>query len=134
MTINQQFIDTAKSAWMDSDTQHFFERFNPDHIESSSASKFGEYSLAGFTDLDDTTFETAHGGYDPVYANDDADRVLPVDIMRELEKEGIIGKLHEKYYATVGNGTAVASAKKYGAEIGKRLVADGVDAVILTST
>ena len=33
MTINQQFIDTAKSAWMDSDTQHFFERFNPDHIE-----------------------------------------------------------------------------------------------------
>ena len=107
---------------------------NPDHIESSSASKFGEYSLAGVTDLDDTTFETAHGGYDPVYANADADRVLPVDIMRELEKEGVIGKLHEKYYATVGNGTAVASAKKYGAEIGKRLKADGVDAVILTST
>ena len=107
---------------------------NPDHIESSSASKFGEYSLAGVTDLDADTFETAHGGYDPVYANEDADRVLPVDIMRDLEKEGVIGKLHEKYYATVGNGTAVASAKKYGAEIGKRLVADGVDAVILTST
>jgi glycine reductase len=107
---------------------------NPDHIESSSASKFGEYSLAGVYDLDADTFETAHGGYDPVYANEDADIVLPVDIMRELEKEGVIGKLHEKYYATVGNGTAVASAKKYGAEIGKRLVADGVDAVILTST
>ena len=107
---------------------------NPDHIESSSASKFGEYSLAGVKDLDENTYETAHGGYDPVYANDDADRVLPVDVLRDLEKEGFIGKLHEKYYATVGNGTAVASAKKYGAEIGKRLVADGVDAVILTST
>ena len=107
---------------------------NPDHIESSSASKFGEYSLAGVTDLDADTFETAHGGYDPVYANEDADRVLPVDIMRDLEKEGVIGKLHDNYYATVGNGTAVASAKMYGAEIGKRLVADGVDAVILTST
>jgi len=107
---------------------------NPDHIESSSASKFGEYSLAGVTDLDADTFETAHGGYDPVYANEDADRVLPVDVLRDLENEGVIGKLHEKYYATVGNGTAVASAKKYGAEIGKRLVADGVDAVILTST
>ena len=107
---------------------------NPDHIESSSASRFGEYSLAGFTDLDDTTFETAHGGYDPVYANADADRVLPVDVMRDLEKEGVIGKLHEKYYATVGNGTSVANAKSFGAEIGKRLKADGVDAVILTST
>jgi glycine reductase len=107
---------------------------NPDHIESSSASRFGEYSLAGVYDLDENTFETAHGGYDPVYANADADRVLPVDVLRDLEKEGVIGKLHEKYYATVGNGTAVASAKKFGAEIGKRLKADGVDAVILTST
>ena len=107
---------------------------NPDHIESSSASKFGEYSLEGVVDLDENTFETAHGGYDPVYANEDADRVLPVDVMRDLEKEGVIGKLHEKFYATVGNGTSVANAKKYGAEIGKRLKEDGVDAVILTST
>ena len=107
---------------------------NPDHIESSSASRFGEYSLAGVYDLDENTFETAHGGYDPVYANADADRVLPVDVLRDLEKEGVIGKLHEKYYATVGNGTSVANAKGFGAEIGKRLVADGVDAVILTST
>jgi betaine reductase len=107
---------------------------NPDHIESSSASKFGEYDITGVTDLTADTYETAHGGYDPVYANADADRVLPVDVMRDLEKEGVIGKLHNKYYATVGNGTAVASAKAYAAEIAKRLIADGVDAVILTST
>mgnify|MGYP002508256639 CR=1 FL=1 len=30
----------------------------------------------------------AHGGYDPVYANEDSDRVLPVDVLREMEKEG----------------------------------------------
>ena len=107
---------------------------NPDHIESSNASKFGEYSIAGVDDLTSDTFETAHGGYDPTYANDDPDRVLPMDIMRELEKEGEIGSLHDKFYTTVGNGTAVASAKKYGAEIASRLKADGVDAVILTST
>ncbi|SKA93525.1 glycine reductase [Caloramator quimbayensis] len=107
---------------------------NPDKIESSSASKFGEYSIEGVYDLTEETFETAHGGYDPVYANKDADRVLPVDVLRELEKEGIIGKLHEKYYSTVGNGTAVKSAAKFGAEIAKRLIADGVEAVVLTST
>ncbi len=107
---------------------------NPDHIESSSATKFGEYDLTGFEDLTSADHETAHGGYDPVYANADPDRVLPVDIMRQLEKEGVIGKLHNLYYATVGNGTAVASAKAYAAEIGRRLLAAGVDAVILTST
>ena len=107
---------------------------NPDHIESSSASKYGEYSIEGVNDLTAETFETAHGGYDPVYANEDADRVLHVDVMRDLVKEGKIGKLHEKFYTTVGNGTAVASAKGFAAEYAKKLVADGVDAVILTST
>lgn len=78
---------------------------NPDRIESSSASKYGEYSIAGVDDLDESTYETAHGGYDPTYANEDADRVLPVDVLREMEKEGKIGKIYDYYYATVGNGT-----------------------------
>ncbi len=107
---------------------------NPDHIESSSASKYGKYDIEGLMDLTADTFQTAHGGYDPVYANEDADRVLPVDVLRDLEKEGKIGKLHRYYYSTVGNGTSVANAKKFASEIAKELVADGVDAVILTST
>lgn len=107
---------------------------NPDHIESSSASKYGEYSLEGITNLDEANYETAHGGYDPVYANLDADRVLPVDVMRDLEAEGVIGELHNKFYSTVGNGTSVANAKAYAAEIAENLISDGVQAVVLTST
>ncbi|SDZ26643.1 glycine reductase [Proteiniborus ethanoligenes] len=107
---------------------------NPDHIESSSASKYGKYDIAGVEDLTEETYETAHGGYDPVYANIDADRVLPVDVLRDLEKEGKIGELHRYFYTTVGNGTAVASSKAFAAEFAKELKADGVDAVILTST
>lgn len=107
---------------------------NPDHIESSSASKIGKYDIEGIMDLTSETHETAHGGHDPVYANEDPDRVIPVDVLRELEKEGKIGSLHRYYYSTVGNGTAVASSKKYGAYAASELKADGVDAVILTST
>lgn len=107
---------------------------NPDHIESSSASHYGEYDITGVMDLTEDTYETAHGGYDPVYANEDADRVLPVDVLRDMEKEGIIGELHHLFYTTTGNGTAVASAKAFADEFSKKLVADGVDAVILTST
>lgn len=107
---------------------------NPDHIESSSASHYGEYDITGVTDLTSETYETAHGGYDPTYANEDADRVLPVDVLRDMEKEGIIGELHNKFYTTTGNGTAVASAKAYAAEFAAKLKNDGVGAVILTST
>ena len=107
---------------------------NPDHIESSSASKYGQYDIEGVTDLTADTYETAHGGYDPVYANEDADRVLPVDVLRDMEKEGKIGELHHLFYTTTGNGTAVASAKAFADEFSQKLKADGVDAVILTST
>lgn len=51
-----------------------------------------------------------------------------------LKKEGKIGKLHEFFYSTVGNGTAVASSKKFASEFSKKLISEGVDAVILTST
>lgn len=107
---------------------------NPDHIESSSASKYGEYCIDGVEDLTSETHETAHGGYDPVYCNQDPDRVLPVDIMREFEKAGRIGKLHEFFYTTVGNGTAVLNAVAFAKEYAQKLVAAGVDAVVLTST
>lgn len=107
---------------------------NPDHIEASSASRYGEYNLAGVRDLTADTYETAHGGYDPTYVNEDADRVLPVDVLRDLEAEGKIGLLYHTFYTTTGNGTAVASAKQFAAEIGRKLKNAGVDAVILTST
>lgn len=107
---------------------------NPDHIESSSASKYGQYSLEGINDFVPENSETAHGGYDPVYANEDSDRVVPIDIIREFLAEGKIGSLHPYWYSTTGNGTAVANAKAFSKEIGQKLVDDHVDAVILTST
>ncbi len=107
---------------------------NPDRIESSNATRYGEYDITGVDDLTDTSYETAHGGYDPVYANDDSDRVIPVDVLRDMEREGKIGSLHHLFYTTTGNGTAVASSKAFAAEFSKKLLADGVDAVILTST
>ena len=131
---NQPVVDLSKATIALVTSGGIVPKKNPDRIESSSASKYGRYDIDGVTDLTDETYETAHGGYDPVYANIDADRVLPVDVLRDLEKEGAIGKLYHHFYTTVGNGTSVANAKKYAAAIGKELVENGVDAVILTST
>jgi len=107
---------------------------NPDRIESSSASKYGEYEYAQIGSTPQDVYETAHGGYDPVYANVDSYRVLPYDVLFELQKEGKIGSIHPKYYTTTGNGTAVKSSAAFGQEIAEKLLADGVNAVILTST
>jgi len=107
---------------------------NPDRIEASSASKFGKYSLVDIVDLDSTNGETAHGGYDPVYANEDLDRVLPIDVIKEMVAAGQIGSLHDFWYSTTGNGTSVANSKQFAKEIAEELLRDDVDCVILTST
>lgn len=131
---NQPVLDLTKAKIALVTSGGIVPKGNPDRIESSSASKYGKYDISQFNDLTSETHETAHGGYDPVYANQDADRVLPVDVLRDLEKEGVIGELHKYFYTTTGNGTSVANAKKYAATFAKELVADKVDAVILTST
>lgn len=107
---------------------------NPDKIEAANAQRFGTYPLKNLLAFSPKTHQTAHGGYDPTYANANPNRVLPLDAVRELESEGVIGSLHDSYYATVGNATSVENARNYGQQIAKILVADGVQAAILTST
>jgi len=109
-------------------------RGNPDRIESANASKYGEYSLEGLDRLSAESHQSVHGGYDTTYANEDPNRVLPLDVLRDLEREGGIGRLSETYYATVGNATSVKRAESYGREIAAKLINVGVQAVILTST
>lgn len=106
---------------------------NPDRIQSASAQKWGKYDVSA---LDELTGDycTIHGGYDPVYANEIPDRVVPLDALRQMQKEGIIGEVYKDFYTTTGTGTAVGNAIKFGQEIGKELAEAGVDGVILTST
>lgn len=106
---------------------------NPDRIQSASAQKWGKYDVAGLDNLEEK-FCTIHGGYDPVYANESPDRVVPLDSLRQLEKEGKIGKVHNWFYTTTGTGTAVGNSIKFGTEMGHELKEAGVDGVILTST
>jgi len=107
---------------------------NPDHIRVSSAESYGIYDISKLDDLTPEIFESIHGGYDRVWANEDPDTVLPLDVMREMEKDGVFGKLYDYVFTTTGTGTAVANAERFGQEIGERLKNAGVDAVILTST
>lgn len=107
---------------------------NPDRIESSSATKFGIYSMEGMDRMSADDFMTIHGGYDRAYVLENPNLVVPLDALRELERQGEIGELVNYFASTTGTGTSIGNAKGFGEDIGKRLAADGVDAVILTST
>lgn len=107
---------------------------NPDHIESSNATKYGVYSVAGMDTMSPNDFTTIHGGYDRQFVMENPNLVVPLDVLREMEKDGEFGELVNYFCTTTGTGTATGSAAKFGDEIGKRLVEDHVDGVILVST
>jgi glycine reductase len=107
---------------------------NPDRIQSASATKWGRYDISKLHDLVDGEFMTIHAGFDPAAANADPDVVLPLDALNAYEKEGRIGGVYKYFYSTVGTGTTQAEAARMGREIAAELIADGVKAVILTST
>ncbi len=107
---------------------------NPEKIRVSSAMKWAKEDISGLEDLTPDNFESIHGGYDRTWALEDPDRVLPLDMLKQLEKEGAIGKIFEYACYTTGTATSVANSEKFGQEIGELLKKEGVDAAILTST
>ena len=109
-------------------------RGNPDGIEPLAATRYGAYSVEGQETLDPARYDNVHRGYDTSYVKDDPHRLVPLDVARELESRGAIGKVHETVYSTVGVATTLAHSARMGREIAEQLRAAGVDAVILTST
>lgn len=107
---------------------------NPDHIESSNATKFGWYTMENMDRLSKDDYMTVHGGYDRQFVLENPNLVIPLDVLREKEKAGEIGELYPYFATTTGTGTATNSAAKFGDDIGQKLKEEGVDAVILTST
>lgn len=107
---------------------------NPDRIQSASATRWGRYDISKMDRLAKGEFKTIHAGFDPAAANEDPNVIMPIDAMRAYEKEGVIGKLHEYFYSTVGTGTTEAEAQRMAKEMIPLLKEAKVDAIIMGST
>ena len=107
---------------------------NPDGIEVSAATKFAAYSLAGLQQLESANYDVSHGGYDNRYVKQDPHRLVPLDVARELEREGRIGQVYNQFLTTTGLSNPVNNSRRLGRGMAEHLKEAGVDAVILTST
>lgn len=107
---------------------------NPDKFTRAFSVAWGAYSIEGQDDLSGEDYEVVHGGYDNRPVEGDPDRLVPVDVLREMEQGGLIGKLHNEFLSTTGNANPLDNSRRLGREIAQRLTAAQVDAVILTST
>ena len=107
---------------------------NPDRIEGTAATRWGSYNIEGRDDLRAEEYEVSHGGYDTRFVQEDPHRLVPLDAMREMERNGVIGKLHDEFLSTCGRSNPLSNTRRLGREMAEKIKKDGVDAVILTST
>jgi D-proline reductase (dithiol) PrdB len=80
-------------------------------------------------------YRITHDYYDHSDAEKDLNIVLPIDRLRELQQEGVIGQLAESHYSFMGHidGRHIATLIGTTArQVADRLRRDGVDLVLLT--
>jgi betaine reductase len=107
---------------------------NPDRLPTRHANRWLRYPIDDDDTLAPGDFESVHAGFDTTAANADPNRLVPLDAVRALEREGAFGVLHSAFYTTSGVDTPVATAATFGREIAAELRAAEVAAVILTGT
>ena len=107
---------------------------NPDGLESAGATKWFKYSIAGYERMPPGQYEAVHGGYFSGHVNQDPNRLVPVDVMREFENSKTVGRLYDQYYVTTGMITPVNNCERIGQEMVEDMKRNGVEAAIVTST
>ena len=84
------------------------------------------------TTVNTSDLRTAHFAYDQTDARKDPNVVFPIDTLRRLVKEGIVGSLAENFYTFMGG---VYSSRRVADDLAPRLVdrlvADEVDVALL---
>lgn len=107
---------------------------NPDALESWRATKWVKYPIGDLEALTAERFTSVHGGFDVTHIRRDPHRIVPLDVVRDLAREGRVGAVHPDLYVTMGNVAPVAWARRYGREMAEDLRAQHVEAVLLTAT
>lgn len=106
---------------------------NPDHIPSTSADKFGIYSIKNTLSLSSEQYEVSHQGYDSSFVEDDPNRMFPLDALRSLEKERLIRNVYPYFLSTTGVMMPQNKSQKVAGQIAQYTVMHGIDAVLIIS-
>lgn len=88
--------------------------------------------IPGDVDAADLVMSQLSVNYDRTGFQQDLNVVFPLDRLKELAAEGVIGSVAAYHYAFMGAGSPVTRMEAKAREVGKLLKQDGVDAVLLT--
>lgn len=107
---------------------------NPDGFRTYRNTYWRKYNIAELAALEPGRWEAVHGGYNTAFMNRNPHYGVPLDALRSLEADRVIGGLYPAYYVLPGNQGAPSVMRRIGHEIAEELRSEGVDGVLLVST
>lgn len=108
---------------------------NPDNMPALFATDYFTYSIEGLDELPLDEWESVHAGFNTGFINThDPNYAFPLAAARELEKEGVIGKVLPTMFSLPGVATAQNDSLTFGAKLANELVENDVGAVLLVAT
>lgn len=84
-------------------------------------------------DVQPVNIRVRHPGYDVRGTVRDHNSVFPLDRLKELQAEGVVGELADEHYSFVGAASQMRLLKKEGPEWAEKVLAKEVDAALLVA-
>jgi D-proline reductase (dithiol) PrdB len=110
--------------------------YGPDQKPFDPKARGGDYSyreIPEYLALDTLRIGHKSDAFDHSGIEGDKNLALPLDRLRELKRDGLIGEPAKRHYSFMGSITAPGRLMQVTApEIAEKLAADRVDAVVLT--
>ena len=107
---------------------------NPYGIKSSRNTKWAKYPITNVNSMREVEWKLIHCGINASYIEANADYGSPLDVVREMEREGAFAKLNPNFYSTTGVMGSIPDMQNIGREMAHDMKAEGVDAAIFVST
>ncbi len=107
---------------------------NPDRLVRGGANQYLRYSIEGIDSLSAQEWESVHRGFYTAIVNENPNYVLPLHVIRDAQRAGTVESVYPWFLTTSGVGTAVAEARKIGADMAAELKDAGVDGALMVAT
>ena len=107
---------------------------NPDKFKTFRNAQWRKYSIDKLDSMENANWDVIHGGYNTIFMYNNPNYGVPLDVCRQLEREGAFGRLYPYFYATTGVQALMSTMQVIGKEMALDMKTEGVDAALLVST
>lgn len=107
---------------------------NPDGFKWAHNNQWRKYSIEKLNSMKEAKWEITHGGWHTAFMTENPNLGVPLDVCREMEREGVYARLYPYFYSTCGNAGSIPDMQCIGEEMVSSMKAEGVDAALLVAT